>query len=132
MRQLPEDEFIFVKRHIDSVEMLEVLFLVFRNPERGWTTDSISQEIRTSRSSIQNRLASLVSSGLLVSIPTSDGALIKFQPVTQELHDQVVKLEQNYKIRRMSVIDAIYAPPAEEKMLNFLDAFKIRKNEKDE
>lgn len=133
MRQLPDDIFYFVKKYIDSVELLEILLLTYRNPEKPWTINSVSQEIRTSKTSTQNRLSSLLLNGLIVvAAKKNDEISYRYQAVSDDLHEQVVKLEQEYKIKRMRVIDAIYAPPAEEKMMNFLDAFKIRKNDKDE
>jgi predicted transcriptional regulator len=135
MRQFSEDIFNFVKKHIDSVEQLEILLLFYRNPTKGWTITTVSQEIRTSRTSTQNRLATLSAHGFVaVSGKGEDGEedAYVYQPESEELHQQVTALEQEYKIRRVRVIDAIYTPPAEEKMMNFLDAFRIRKSEKDE
>ncbi|MEO5668406.1 MAG: hypothetical protein ABIR96_10125 [Bdellovibrionota bacterium] len=121
----------FISKHIDSVEQLEILFLLYRQPAAEWDVKRISQEIRTSATSTQNRLAALLSSGFLAAGPKAGEVLYRYSPASNELHQGVVDLEQEYKIRRVRVIDAIYARPTE-KMMNFLDAFKIRKSDKDE
>jgi len=128
---LQESTWNFIRRYIDSVEQLEILLLFQRHPNEEWGIQRISQEIRTSASSTQNRVSSLLASGLISEVKTHSEPLYRYAPSSDELDQSIVELEREYKIRRVRVIDAIYARPAE-KMMNFLDAFKIRKSDKDE
>lgn len=63
--RLPQDVSRFLHAHIDSVEQLEALILLCREPERAWTAGEVSERLKTSRSSVEIRLAALVKHGLL-------------------------------------------------------------------
>ncbi|MBS1984739.1 MAG: hypothetical protein JST16_11255 [Bdellovibrionales bacterium] len=119
---------MFIKKYLDSIEQLEILLLLYRTPTTEWTLERLSQEMRTSQTSARNRLNSLVSAGLVVVVHNEGEPAFRYVDTNEQLHYQVSLLEQEYKIRRMRVIDCIYAPPAE-KMLTFKDAFKIRKTD---
>ncbi len=131
MRGVSDEVWDFVKKHIDSVEQLEILLLLYRDPSLEWELSRITQEIRTSATSAGNRLSALVAGGLVATGRHGERVTYRYAPVTEALHGGVVELEQQYRIRRVRIIDVIYAP-ATEKMLNFMDAFKIRKSDKDE
>lgn len=128
---VPEEIYQFALRYLDSVEQLEILLLLFRNAEKDWSIDDVSREIRTSKTSTENRLGSLLLSGLVASRGEGESLTYRYMPASAELHHAVTAIEQEYKIRRIRIIDAIYAPPAE-KMMNFVDAFKIRKTDHDD
>lgn len=131
MRGLTDEMWTFVKKHFDSVEQLEILLLLQRNPDADWRLEALSKELRTNVTSARNRLAALVSTGLVVTAKTGSEDTYRYGAASPELDRQVQQLVQEYKIRRVRIIDAIYAPAAE-KMLTFLDAFKIRKTNKDD
>ena len=63
--RLPQHVNQFVEAHIDSVEQLEALVLMSEDPGRAWTAAEVSKRLKTSRGSVEIRLAALAKSGLL-------------------------------------------------------------------
>lgn len=63
--RLPQDVNRFLEAHIDSVEQLEALILLREEPGRAWTAAEVSERLKTSRGSVDIRLADLVRHGLL-------------------------------------------------------------------
>ena len=62
---LPDDVHLFLYQNIESVEQLEVLLLLWRAPERGWTSDEVATAVYSHPSSVVRRLAMLLGQGLL-------------------------------------------------------------------
>jgi len=62
---LPEDVRQFLHQNIDSVEQLEVLLLLWRTPERGWTSDEVATAVYSHPSPVVRGLSKLNGKGLL-------------------------------------------------------------------
>ncbi len=89
---LPEDVHRFLHQHIDSVEQLEVLLLLWRSPERGWTSDEVATTIYSHPTSVVRRLALLLGQGLL---REREPGCYQYAPRTAELHAAVSHLDRD-------------------------------------
>lgn len=116
----------FIIEQINSLEQLEILLLLHSHPEREWTAQEVSQELRLSQTSVVDRLADLQSRGLLTA--REDSALLyQYQPQKPELRATVDSLARLYPDYRVTVINLIFSKPLD-KIQTFADAFKLRKD----
>jgi hypothetical protein len=127
MTGLPEDVQRFLHQNIDSVEQLEVLLLLWRTPERGWSADEVATAVYSHPSSVVRRLALLLGQGLL---REREQGCYQYAPRTAELHHTVTRLDHAYRERRVAVITLIASKPIEN-VRAFSDAFRIRRKKED-
>ena len=127
MNGLPEDVHHFLNQNIESVEQLEVLLLLWRTPERGWTTDGVATAVYSHPSSVVRRLAMLLGQGLL---REREPGCYQYAPHTADLHETVTRLDQVYRERRVAVITLIASKPIEN-VRAFSDAFRIRRKKEE-
>lgn len=127
MTGLPEDVHRFLHQNIDSVEQLEVLLLLWRAPQRGWTSDEVATAVYSHPSSVVRRLALLLGQGLL---REQEPGCYQYAPRTAELHDTVTRLDHLYRERRVAVITLIASKPIEN-VRAFSDAFRLRRKKED-
>jgi hypothetical protein len=124
---LPEDVHTFIHQHMDSVEQLEVLLLLWRTPERGWTSDEVATAVYSHPSSVVRRLAMMLGQGLL---REREPGCYQYAPRTPELHAVVTRVDDLYRQRRVAVITLIASKPIEN-VRAFSDAFRIRRKKED-
>jgi DNA-binding IclR family transcriptional regulator len=124
---LPEDVHRFLYQNIESVEQLEVLLLLWRAPERGWTSDEVATAVYSHPSSVIRRLAMLLGNGLL---REREPGCYQYAPRTAELHDTVPRLDHMYRERRVAVITLIASKPIEN-VRAFSDAFRIHRKKEE-
>jgi hypothetical protein len=124
---LPEDVHRFLHQNIESVEQLEVLLLLWRTPERGWTSDAVATAVYSHPSSVVRRLAMLLGQGLL---REREPGCYQYAPRTADIHHTVTRLDQAYRERRVAVITLIASKPIEN-VRAFSDAFRIRRKKEE-
>lgn len=117
----------FIAQHIESVEKLEVLLLLFNSAGTKWSSQSVYQKIQSNPRSVARRLAELTAQGFLSKDSENN---FQFVPKTPELGDAVALLKAEYEQRRVKVIEAIFSQSTEQ-MRRFADAFRIRKESDD-
>jgi hypothetical protein len=120
--RLPRELRDFISRYIDSVELLEVLGLLRRYPERKWSAREVADVLRSSEGSIDGRLRKLLSQGFLNVSPDSH---YEYAPNRKELSDLTAQLIEAYGLYRLRVIEHIYRPA--DGIEAFADAFRIKK-----
>jgi DNA-binding MarR family transcriptional regulator len=125
---LPDDVRLFLHQNIDSVEQLEVLLLLWRTPERGWTSEEVATAVYSHPSSVVRRLARLLGQGLL---REREPGCYHYAPHAAELHQTVTRLDHLYRERRVAVITLIASKPIEN-VRAFSDAFRIRRKKEDD
>jgi DNA-binding IclR family transcriptional regulator len=118
---IPEAVRKLIADHIDSVEQLEVLILLRSQRGRSWTVEEINDEIKSSTSSVEARLTALAARGLV----ERQGPTFRYQ-AAPEMDVTVTELAQAYAERRFTVIELIFAKPAD-KLRAFADAFKVNR-----
>lgn len=121
---IPDEVRGFVVRHIESLEQLEVLLLLARDPARCWDAPGVAAEMRTSLPSVEGRLRDLERRGLLA--PVDGTARFRYAPATPDLESAVTKLAEAYVNHRYSIIELIFSKPMDHIRV-FADAFRIRK-----
>ncbi len=124
---LPEEVRRLIADHIDSVEQLEILLLLYQHPERTWDAESVARELRVAAISAGERLEDMAHSGLLT---RKDGKPVEYRyaPANAALGDAVRGLSTAYSERRVTVINLIFSKPVD-KIRTFADAFRIRRDD---
>lgn len=115
----------FIFEHIDSVEQLEILLLLRDRPGDVWTIQAISKQMRSSESSVRQRLMSIQSSGLIKLVGTNPESY-SYSPWSSEIDSVVKSLDESYRIRKHSVFELIFSPL--KRARKFADAFTIKKS----
>jgi len=123
---IPEDIRRFIVKHIDSVEALEILLLLFGNAGEELSPEEASRRLYTSVESAARRLDQLQRVKLLVSIST-EPPKYRFNSASPDA-TLMGELEKVYKERRVSIISFIYSKPTDP-LRAFSDAFRLRKEE---
>lgn len=120
--EIPESLRLFLRRNINSVSLLDVLFLLKRGAPRTWSPDELSVEMRTNKSYAASQLAELQALNLI----HFDGNKYSYEPSSQD-RELIEELERLYNSRRSTVINFIYSQPIDS-IRDFADAFKIKKD----
>lgn len=123
---IPEEVRRFIHEYIDSFDQLEVLLLLRAFPDREWSAEAVSRELRNEPGAAAERLADMSLHGLLCA---SDGQnrCYQYRPRTPQLARLVDMVADEYAIRRVTIITLIFSKPSKH-VLSFADAFKLRKD----
>lgn len=101
------------------------MLLLRENPERLWTADVLSDELRSSPSSIRVRLNNLLQQRI-VQIHEET-----FRYAASGATDVLIqRLLELYRERRTTVIDLIFSSPVDP-LRSFSDAFRLREDRDD-
>jgi hypothetical protein len=120
---ISDDVKALVLEHIESIEQLEVLLLLFRQPHHDYDADEVCRELRISTQVAIERLRDLHARGL---IERNDrGYRFGADP---ERNRRVFGLSQTYLERRVQVLNLIFSRPTE-KLRSFANAFRLRKDD---
>lgn len=125
---IPEEVNRLVADHIVSVEQLETLLMLRREPEREWSAESVKDELRTSILSASERLDDLTRRGFLAVRESADGRRYRYEPASAADRRSVEQLARAYSERRYTIIEMIFAKPIE-RLRVFADAFRLRKED---
>jgi hypothetical protein len=109
--------------HVDSVDTLEVLLHMYRNPSRTWTAEEVATALYISPETAEERLSRLTASRLLV---CRNGAPPAYCFDRRNNEETVAELEKTYEERRVRVINLIFSKPLDF-VRSFADAFRFRK-----
>lgn len=119
---IPERLRLFLRKNVNSVSLLDVLFLLKRDSQKKWTPEEVSAEMRTNKSYAKSQLVELVTLKL---VSTNDDTY-RFEPLPEDI-EVIEELELLYNSRRSTVIGFIYSQPIDN-IRDFADAFKIKKD----
>lgn len=123
---IPPNVKLFLRSHIDSVGLLEILLLLHETDDREWSADDVNLRLQSSLSSVQNRLGKLESHGL-ISVSAAKGTRVyRYSPRTEEVAKAVTDLAATYKNYRIRVIDFVFSPP--DQLKDFSDSFRFRED----
>ncbi len=112
-----------IESSLDSVWTLELLLVLYADPEKGWTTSDLVAELRSSDLVVKQSVAFLTGVGLAIE---DNDARVKFRPVAQDLEVFVERLEREYRARP-SAVRRLIVGRANSKLQSFSDAFLLRK-----
>ncbi|MFL6521012.1 MAG: hypothetical protein ACJ8NS_12380 [Chthoniobacterales bacterium] len=114
----------FLGRYIHSLEQLELLLLLRGQPDRLWTVTQVYEVIRSSQASLRKGLECFTNEGFFCA---EKGTLpaFRYSPQNEELREAVEQIAASYRLSRVRVIEAIFAPQIDP-VQKFADAFKLR------
>jgi hypothetical protein len=112
----------FVREHIQSVEQVEALLLLYRTSPREWSAVRVSRELRTDPVSAARRLADLHAGKLISARAEEDTIQYWYEGAQDRL---VAEVERWYRERRTSFITELYSRP-DDTTRAFADAFRLR------
>jgi hypothetical protein len=127
---LPPDVLDLIARHLDSMEQVQVLLLLRREPARDWAVNDIAAEVRVSPEQVAADLAILHRNQLLALAP-GEPKSYRYAPATAALRAGVDNLEIAYNTRPVTLVRALYDRPARS-IQSFADAFRLRKPDSEE
>jgi len=116
----------FIRQNISSIEQLEVLLLLHRDPSREWTASELSRELYVSPEAAVNRLKDFCARGFCVAREAEEPRY-RYSPSIGHLDSVIRDLEIVYEQRRVRVINLIFSNPNDH-LRSFSDAFKLRKD----
>ena len=120
----------FIRKHISSVEQVEVLLLLYRTSPREWSAVTVGRELRIDPVSAARRLADFHEQGL-VSVRVTDEAILYWYEGSSPADDRMIaELDREFRDRRTSLISLIFASPSDD-LQAFADAFRLRPRNKD-
>jgi hypothetical protein len=114
---------------IETTQHLEVLVLLFRNPGRWWSAESVAEELRIASLSAGSRLEDLASR-MLLDARVAESVVFRYKPVSPALEATVAELARLYSERPLEVTTLIRARVTDH-IRGFADAFRIRKENDD-
>ena len=118
----------FIGQYITSLEELEILLLLRKEPNRSWTAEQVFKVTQTNVVSVADRLKNLASSGFLAA-EDSFSAAFRFRPKTPELAERATELERAYTLSKYKVVEAIFSAPKGQAQ-HFADSFKFKRGDK--
>lgn len=122
--RLPLDIKYFLTESIDSVAHLEVLLMLLTNPEKKFSAEEVSRELRSNVHSAENQLEQLTNKGLL---RKQEPRHYQYAPSSDEKDQKVKELHDIYRKMPVAVVTCIYEKP-QDKLKDFSDAFKLKKD----
>jgi hypothetical protein len=125
---LSDDVRQFIEWSLDSVEQLEVLLLLKSRPETSWDAKSVASLLGLLPGTAAKCLEDLGTRNLL-DVRIADRLRFRYAPGTGRLAETVDGLAKAYAEQRVLVLELLMAKP-QRPIRDFLDAFRIRKEEK--
>lgn len=118
----------FIDERISSVGLLEVLERLRDDPERAWSVEELTVDMRTSEPAAVKHLQDLVSQGLAAVTPEGE-VRYRYRPASAWLDSMSQRLIECYRSRRVSITRAIHSRSGQDASLRrFSDAFRIRED----
>jgi hypothetical protein len=118
----------FVRRHIRSLEDLEILLLFRRTSDRWWTAPELAREVSTTTANVHDSLERL--SGSFLEVKPAAEPAYRFSTHGAELQQMVAALAEVYRENRSDLIRFIAPQPSA--IQDFADAFRLQKKEDEE
>jgi hypothetical protein len=115
----------FIAAHLRSIEDLQLLSRLVREPERWWDAKTVAKELHLSRAAARGALEWFAASNLL-EIRLSTDVRYRFSPGTDRLRAAVADVLAVYSADPIAVIRAI--PPGLQHIRDFADAFRIKRS----
>lgn len=129
MAELPEEVSRFIDRYIDSVEALEVLLLLQREPAQEWTGGGVASTLHIGSIAADNHLAKLCSYNLL-DVRVGNDLYYWFNPRPPHVARAARALGDAYAEQRLSILKLVLQRPAGP-VRDFARAFRLTKDDSD-
>lgn len=116
----------FLTGIVRSVWAVELLLVLRRTPNEGWTSEALVRELRGSPSLVADIVAVFGASGLL---QETQPGLYTYAPASPLLDSLCEELEREYKRRPVTIIRALATPPTD-KVQGLANAFRFKETDK--
>jgi hypothetical protein len=116
----------FARRHLRSLADLEILLLLWRDPDRWWTAEDVARELQTTVALTRDSLLRL--SGAIVASRRATETEYRLAALHDEQRKAVESLAELHRADRFQLIRLI-AAPASTAIQDFADAFDLKKKE---
>jgi hypothetical protein len=126
---VPSDIAAFLRDHLLTVDEIEALTAMSNAPGRWWDAKLMCRELGVPVSLARSILDHLAGLNLL-DIRVTDEVRYKFQPGTPELNQMASRVVSLYRTNRAALMRGI-SRGARRGVLDFADAFRLRKNDGD-
>ncbi|RYD72570.1 MAG: hypothetical protein EOP84_22955 [Verrucomicrobiaceae bacterium] len=118
----------FLRKHIRTVEQLEILLLLRQEKYREWTVPEVFAKVRSSEQSVAMRLAQFAEEGML---SASNGVPVtyRYSPRQSNLDDVIGRTGEAFQTRRVQVMETIFGggdTDIVDPIQSFADAFRFR------
>lgn len=110
-----------VQYSFGSVWALELLLLLYRQQNRTWYRHELVGELRSSELVVNESIARLVASGLIV---IGEHGTLAFSPTSDSVSTLVPELDEEYQKRPAAIRRLIVQGPTG-KLKSFSDAFRL-------
>jgi hypothetical protein len=120
--RIPEALRRFLAGRIDSLEALEALLLLRRNPDRVWDEDGVAEALHVPRSLAADALEALARAGLC-EYSTTGTIAARYRPSTKEMSDHIDELLRHYDSNRIGLVNAMNENAIERIRRGMLRAF---------
>jgi hypothetical protein len=115
----------FLQQRLASLDQIDVVLLLMRDPSRSWTAPEVATELKTAPQAAAMRLFLLASGGLIAFEPTSVPRY-RYVGGDEELEQCLRELAEIYPADRKAIVDVV-EPGAQDPIRSFADAFKLKK-----
>jgi hypothetical protein len=116
-------EFLISK--FTAIEQVDVFVLLFRSPERVWSSQEVATALGVAPQSAGMRLYLLASAGLLAA--SGGGAAVQYRYAPDPALDALGRAIANAHKADRSAVAAVVSPPADSAARLFADAFRLKK-----
>lgn len=123
--QISETLSQFIRERLPSLEQIEIVLLLRRDPSRAWTAPEVSADLGTPPESTAMRLFLLASNGVIVF--DSSSGLPRYRYVASTPEEVMVELDEVYNDRRDGLLALVGGGSAPDPLRSFADAFKLKK-----
>lgn len=126
---IPKDIRDFLGQHISTIEQLEILLFLYRQPGKACSGDTVAQQLGLAHPLVARCLDDLKKSGQVCLVAPQQGlyqACSDNEPQLQFMH----RLAQIYSERRVTIINLIFSRHLD-RIRAFADSFKLTKRDPD-
>ncbi|MDQ2103308.1 hypothetical protein [Azospirillum isscasi] len=117
---LSDDALIFLQHSIKTVWTLEILLILRRDPDRGWSPEDLIRESRSSTLILQEVLGNLGRAGLIAVDANSRFRYRSATPALERLVSEIAAAQS----RRPAAVTKALLSVSSDKIQNFAEAFR--------
>jgi hypothetical protein len=115
----------FIRDRLPSLEQIEIVLLLRRDPARAWTAPEVAGNLATPPESTAMRLFLLASNGVVLFDGSS--GLPRYRYAAGIPEGVMAELETAYTERRENLIAIVGGGSTPDPLRSFADAFKLKK-----
>jgi hypothetical protein len=116
-----------VDLYVDSLDSLEVVMLVFREPDRSWSPEQVAQRLRIS-TRVARRELERMRSRSIARAAGEDASRTQFDSSDPDRVAAIARISATYGTRRIELINYV-ASQTLKRIQSIADAFRLKKDD---